>query len=450
MLGTGWLTLRQVRAALQNGRLEEAQQLLGQPSARGHRKSWALLAELTRGYVQRGERHLKQGNLAGAWDDLTRAEQLDPTDAGARSFREELTRLGFLKLRENLEAGEPQRALEALARLGERAVAIHTEYRPLEGAVKDWLLTAELADRGEFALAIQMFARVRRTVPTAAGVERFQAEVEQRQARFDVALPPLHAAVDQRRWRDVLPLAEAVLAVAPQHGEARTAKSRAWNTQSPETLGEKVSGTFSAAEKVPDTFSPPKRFLLWIDGIGGYLICLGPRVTFGQASADGSVDVPLLADVSRMHATVARDGEGYVVESVRPLQVNGQTVTKATLTPGDRVTLGAACQFRFLLPVPVSTSARLELVSGHRLPVSVDGILLMAETLVLGPGPQAHVPLPDVAKNVLLYRDKDGLGVRYDGPFRVNGRSAADRESLPPNATVTGPDFSFAVEPARK
>jgi hypothetical protein len=401
---------------------------------------------LTRGYVQRGERHLKQGNLAGAWDDLARAEQLDPTDAGARSFREELTRLGFLKLREYLEAGEPQRAVEALARLGERAVAVHTEYRPMEDAVKDWLLTAELADRGEFALAIQMFARVRRTVPTAAGVERFQKGIEERQAKFNIALPPLHEAVDQRRWRDVLPLAEAVLAVAPQHAEARTAKSRAWNTQSPETLNVGVRADVDT-EPVEQT-APLKRFLLWIDGIGGYLICLGPRVTFGQASADGSVDVPLLADVSRMHATVARDGEGYVVESVRPLQVNGQTVTRATLTPGDRVTLGAACQFRFLLPVPVSTSARLELVSGHRLPVSVDGILLMAETLVLGPGPQAHVPLPDVAKNVLLYRDKDGLGVRYDGPFRVNGRSATERESLPPNATVTGPDFSFAVEPA--
>ena len=47
MLGSGWLTLRQVRAALQNGRLEEAQQLLNQPSVRGHKKSWDLLAQLT-------------------------------------------------------------------------------------------------------------------------------------------------------------------------------------------------------------------------------------------------------------------------------------------------------------------------------------------------------------------------------------------------------------------
>ena len=69
---------------------------------------------------------------------------------------------------------------------------------------------------------------------------------------------------------------------------------------------------------------------------------------------------------------------------------------------------------------------------------------------MLGPGPQAHVPLPDMAKDVLLYRHKDGLGVRYSGTYRVNGRTAEEREGLPASATVTGPDFSFAVEPARR
>lgn len=446
MLGSGWLTLRQVRAALLNGRLEEAQQLLDQPAIRGHRKSWELLAQLIAGYVARGERHLQHNNFAGAWDDLTRAEQLAPADAGARRLRDELTKHGFDQLRSHLEAGQPQRAVETLARLGERA-AVHTECRPLEDAVKDWLLTQELADRGEFALAAQMFARVRRTISSGDGAEKFQTELDQRQAKFAVALPPLHEAVDQRRWRDVFQLAENVLAVAPQHAEARKAKARAWHSQAPETIAD-IRSAVAADTDPAEATAPPKRFLLWIDGVGGYLICLGSRVTFGQATAIGSVDVPLLADVSRNHATVTRDGEGYVVESVRPLQVNGQTVGKVTLQPGDRVTLGAACQFKFLLPVPVSTSARLELVSGHRLPLSVDGILLMSETLVLGSGPQTHVPLGDVAKPVILFRDKEGLGVRYGGEFRINGRPANERESLPANATVQGPDFSFAVEAA--
>jgi hypothetical protein len=447
MLGLGWLTLRQVRAALQNGRLEEAQQLLGQPSVRGHCKSWELFAGLVRGYVERGAKHLAQDNPAAAWDDLARAEALAPADTGAQKLRHELTRRGFTDLRALLAAGEPHRALEALAKLGERTPG-HPEFRPLEDAVKDWLLTQELADRGEFALALQMFDRVRRNVPTGPGVELFRVRLDERQAKFNAALPPLHEAVDQRRWRDVLQLAEQVLAVAPQHAEARKAKTRAWKSQEPETIAEVRSGPRDST--IDDQAAPPKRFLLWIDGVGSYLVCLGARISFGQVAADGSVDVPLLADVSRLHATLTRDAEGYVIESVRPLQVNGQPTSKATLQPGDRVTLGMACQFTFAQPVPVSTSARLELVSGHRLPLSVDGILLMAETLVLGAESQAHVPMPDLAKPLFLYRHKDGLGVRYAGEFRVNGQPAKDREALPPHATVSGPDFAFAVEPAMR
>jgi len=41
-------------------------------------------------------------------------------------------------------------------------------------------------------------------------------------------------------------------------------------------------------------------------------------------------------------------------------------------------------------------------------------------------------------------------GSAMAAPYRVNGRSAEEREGLPPNATVTGPDFSFAVEPAKR
>ena len=52
--------------------------------------------------------------------------------------------------------------------------------------------------------------------------------------------------------------------------------------------------------------------------MGGYLVCLGNRVTLGQATPDARVDVPLYADVSRHHATVTRDSEGYLLEGLRP------------------------------------------------------------------------------------------------------------------------------------
>jgi hypothetical protein len=98
--------------------------------------------------------------------------------------------------------------------------------------------------------------------------------------------------------------------------------------------------------------------------------------------------------------------------------------------------------------VPASASAKLELQSGQRLPLSLDGVLLMAETLVIGPGPHAHV-IADLEKPVVLFRSNDGLGVRFNGEFHVDGRTVRDREPLPHSAIVTGPDFNFAVEPAK-
>jgi hypothetical protein len=159
------------------------------------------------------------------------------------------------------------------------------------------------------------------------------------------------------------------------------------------------------------------------------------------------VDVPLVADVSRLHATLTRDAEGYVMEAVRPIQVNGASATRALLQPGDRVTLGSTCQFLFRLPVPGNSTARLDLVSGHRLPTSVDGVLLMAETLVMGPGPQAHIVAPDLCEPMILFRHRDGLGLRHPRELKVNGQKCTGRTILGPRATVASDEVTFAIEP---
>src|SRR5271170_455264 len=117
---------------------------------------------------------------------------------------------------------------------------------------------------------------------------------------------------------------------------------------------------------------------LWIDGVGGYLVCLSHRVTLGQALTDTPVDIALIADVSRHHATIQRDPEGYFLEAPRKVQINGQQAEKALLRSGDRITLGNSCQLQFWQPVPVSTSARLDMVSGHRFAEPVQAVILMA------------------------------------------------------------------------
>jgi tetratricopeptide (TPR) repeat protein len=446
MLGTAWLTLRLARAALANGHLDEAARLLDSPAVKGHQKSWALIEELHRAIVARAERKLEIGDVDAAWADLARLEAAAPAGRaiGVGKLRQTLVAHGLAEARKNLEAGEPRRAAEVIGRLREHRVN-PADWGSLEDAAKDWLLAGELADRGEFQLARQMFERVQRTAPAGPGVDRFAAELHTRQTQFTARLLQLHDALDQRRYRDVLQLAEDVLAVAPEHGEARKARVRAWQSE-PET----IAGDFRPESDAPaEPTAPPRRFHLWVDGVGGYLVCLAPRVALGQASAEGGADVPLLADVSRFHCSITRDAEGYTIESARPLNVNGTQTQKAALQPGDRLTLGSGCQLVFQRPVPLSATAKLELQSGQRLPLSLDGVLLMAETLVIGPGPQAHILHPELDTPVVLYRDKDGLGVRVRGEFQVDGRAARDRQALDPTATVSGPGFNFALEPAK-
>lgn len=447
MFGFAWLTIRQAREALKQGRLEDAHRLLTQPAIRDHRASSELLAQLVRGYVERGERQLQLDDAEGAWRDLLQAEQLQIAEKGVERLRQSLIKLGLAEVRALLHAGDMRRADESIARLRERRVR-PPELQVLEEATRDWLQARELADHGEFALALDAVERVRRRLhDRPRALEQLAVDLQRSREAFPSLLVRLHEAADGGRWREVLELAEQVLALAPMHAEARKARSRAWKAVEPVTVAmpAPVASTNGDAA-VCDGL--PTRFLLWIDGVGGYLVCLGARLTFGQALLETHVDVPLVADVSRLHASVTRDAEGYVLEAVRPIQVNGQSLTRTLLQPGDRITLGTSCQLRFQLPVPISTTARLDLVSGHRLPLSVDGIILMADTLVLGSGPQVHVSVPDLKQNLVLFRQKDTLGIRFPGKLSINGHKSGERLLLnDPHATVSGENISFAIEP---
>jgi tetratricopeptide (TPR) repeat protein len=444
MIGFAWLELRQAREALKCGRFEEAHRLLCQPAACGHKRSWEMLVEITRGLVERGDKYLRQNDSAAAWNDLLAAEQVGVSDIGVDRLRQALTRLGLAEVRSQLEAGEPTRAAEAITQLRNRSVG-GSELQALDDGAKSWTLACEQAARGEFSQALQTMGRVRKLFPNRLdAVEQYIAVLEQRHQSFANLLVQLHAAADQRDWREVVRLSEQVLSMAPQHFEARKARALAWRAIEPQTI--------ASVPRSEDPAAVPKdqrdqRFLLWVDGVGGFLVCLGNRVTLGQATPDAYVDIPLFADVSRVHAALNRDSEGYVLEATRSVLINNQPADKALLQSGDRITLGGSCQIQFRQPVPVSATARLDIVSGHRLPLTVDGVLLMADTLVLGPGTQVHVAMPELSQPIVLYRQKDGLGVRYTGDLYIDGQHCHERGSLRPNSTVTGEDFAFAIEP---
>jgi hypothetical protein len=474
MSDSPWLALRQAEEAVKQHRPEEAHRLVEPLIAEGYRKAWRLAREVVKAYVARATKSLDQNNAGPAWGDLLAAEALNTGEKAVAELRQTLSKLGLVQANAALEAGNPLDAIATVGRLRERGVR-HPDLGNLEAIAQDWGKAAELADRGEFLRCLAELDKIRPKLqcpPT--GLDRFRKEVEDRHAKFRAAVGRLYDAAEARLWRDALTAADEVLAVAPEHREARAARGKAWlaaapadengQTRDPDNWGplsaaastlpyggDRASalGLSLSGSSVPPGAPPlPKRFLLWVDGVGGYLVCLANRVTFGQATAEAPVDVPLFADVSRLHAELTRDGEGYVVESGKGVLVNGQPTNRAVLVAGDRVTLGATCQFLFHKPIAISSTARLELTSGHRLPVAVDGVLLMGNELILGPAPEAHVPIRGLPAPVLIYRSKEGLGVRVpDGRFRVDDRDCHDRAALTLPSVVSADAFTFAVEP---
>ena len=198
-----------------------------------------------------------------------------------------------------------------------------------------------------------------------------------------------------------------------------------------------------------DSFSgqTADRFLLWIDAVGGYLVCLGDEVTLGQPVRSENVDVPILGDLSSRHARIWRDGEGYLIEAIRDVWVDDRKVKRvAGLGQEARIQLGDGVRLLFRRPHALSATARLDFVSRHRAQPSVDGVLLMADSCVLGPKPHSHVVCRDWPREVVLYRHDDELYCRSKGPLEIDGLPTKGRGPIPRNSRVAGDRCAFSLE----
>jgi hypothetical protein len=193
----------------------------------------------------------------------------------------------------------------------------------------------------------------------------------------------------------------------------------------------------------------PPRFLIWIDAVGGFLVCPRAEVKFGQAVPNNPIDVPLVADVSRHQLTIRRDAEGYVAEPVRETSLNGSRLAAAgSLGDGDLLSLGPV-ELRFRRPHALSATARIELAGFHRTRPSCDAILLMADSCILGPKPNSHIVCRDWPQDVVLFRQPAGLVCLASGHFEIDGRSFQNRGPIAVGSRVCGEGFSFSLEEVR-
>lgn len=467
MLGQWRIVLRQAEESARAGRFDEALALASRPDIADHRQAVQMRGRLTLDLIARALRRAQADDVAGAIADLALAEVHGAAPDALASARLKLADQVSDEVRTLFLAGEPACVLERIDRLARHHVSGPT-LRRMREAAEAWQKALSEWRRGEFGLARDALDRAERLAGGGGSEAVFAAvrrDFEARQKSAHPAIERLYADLGGGDWARILAAADAVIELVPEHPAAKQARARAWQqiaalnpgADLPRRGGVVVMGdepaegpTVTRALRAQAESARPKsggRFLLWADGIGGYLVCTGEEIVLGRASPDGWADVPVLGDLSRRHAALVRSGDGYLLRAFQPTFLNNRKVDAATLQDGDVIRLGPSVELEFHQPSPVSATARLVLVSRHRFPMAVDGVILMAETCLVGATTQAHVPAPNLEGTLVLYRQGDALWCKAPGTFEVDGKSFAGRAPLTNKSSVLGGGFSFSLEP---
>ncbi|CAN5646898.1 hypothetical protein BH23PLA1_BH23PLA1_10740 [soil metagenome] len=502
MLGQWRVVLKQAEESAKAGRLDDALALASRNDVADHRQAVQLRGRLVRDLVARAGRRAEADDLAGAIDDLDLAERHDAPPDVLASARLALADRVAEDLRVDLEAGEPLRVLQRAEHLAKHKVS-GPALRRLREAAEAWQSALSESRRGEFGHAADQFDRADRLAGESArpALASARRDLEARQQAAHPKVERLYQtlATKSDNWIEVLAAAEAVLETVPDHPAARQARTHAWQqigalspsatlttrsgppgglnataatrpTEPPEVVfldepmapGAALASTMGtphhtsrrplpASSRVDSrtsaTSGPSGRCLLWADAIGGFLVCLDDRVVLGRAGPDSRADVPILGDLSRQHASLVRDGDGYLLIAHHPTYVNGRPAQTTPLRDGDILRLGSTVELEFRQPSPVSSTARLSILSRHRLPMAVDGVILMSQTCIVGPTRQCHISAPNLAQPVVLFRQGGTLWCRASGRFEIDGRSCQSRAPLSLRSSVLGEGFSFSLEP---
>ena len=468
--------LRRAQRLLQSGELDAAAALALQSRLPEYAAARSFCAELTEAIFQHVRRRVAERDLAAAWQSLNLASRIgnhfDPrrvVQARQALLEQTLQSADFWLHQENLAAA--QGALEHLSRqhiLDSRA----DQMLWLIGKIAE---SERKADAGQWKQAVQMLeeAVVRRPdLPwLAARAGRLRTKME----RAGDLANRLQNALLRSNWGDVKQVSRELLGLSPHYPIAADALRRCQQADSrpPRTPGnasvpmavtaspvDRGSAEIPPGEKEPSEKRPldaqassasglttSRRFMWWLDGVGGYLACTGTEWLLGRAVPDAAIEIPIQGDLRRRHAKLQRRGTDYVLTPLAETRIEGRSIDRPThLKHGHTIELGDHVRIRFLQPHPFSATAKLEVVSRHRTYPWADAVLLVAETVVVGARGNSHIVAPGLDQPVVITFAADSWQCRQAGTVLVAGQPWPPGASLPTDAMVTIEGLSMTLE----
>ncbi len=212
-----------------------------------------------------------------------------------------------------------------------------------------------------------------------------------------------------------------------------------------------------AALSTPTKHKLAKQYVLWVDGAGVYLLCLGEEVSIGGMRNDANrAEVCLMANLSRKHLTVIRSNGSYRLKTHESISLKNQddpTTREAQIAieDGAKWKMGEGVEIRFRQPTVLSSTAVLDFPGPHhpiigQPPVTIDRVILMDQNCLIGAGEDRHVRLPVCREDAILYRSKNQLWCKSKTPISKNDQPQEHTSILESGDIITGRDFRFRLE----
>ena len=463
------------KTALANGDLDAAVEHLERGKLRKTFLGRRLAHRLTQALIQRAQTATSTGNLALAWKDLSLANKIaGPKDSDAVSTQtDQLVELTVEASDSLLKQGKLNPALQMIDQLGKREL---TDLRSDQiRKTIEYLQQAEsLAAAGEFGQSLKQLENAKDIQPNLAFVESRISAYSLNEIQLRELTEELHSTTLKRQWVDVNQCCQKILAIAPKHEIAldaqrhcltqikRKTNSGIRATQVPDQLSPgQVANSFyqfpNSTAGIPGRPNSPtaaatyktNSFILWIDGVGGYLVCVDDVNTIGQAVENAQVSIPIAGDLRRRHARIETSHGQHLLQDLGGgVKVEGTDLTGAVELKNDQtIELDGGVRLLYTQSHPLSKSARLDFLSRHRTHPWSDAVLLAGQSIVLGPNRDNQVFCPVWKNDLILFQRKSKWFCRSKVPFEIDGVKVEKEGEIQFNSRIEGIDFSMTLEP---
>jgi tetratricopeptide (TPR) repeat protein len=192
-------------------------------------------------------------------------------------------------------------------------------------------------------------------------------------------------------------------------------------------------------------FSLSSKFVMHVDGIGGFLVLRENKVTIGPVSSSVQPMVGLMADPNLPVAAIERIDDDYFIRSSSPIHVNNVAVTDKLLADGDHIALSARCSMKFHIPNPASATAVLQL-SGSRLGrADIRQVILMDRDILIGQNRGNHIQAESLEETITLFAQNERLLCKAREKVFVKDAPINPSEGIPVDKQVRIGQISFVI-----